>query len=125
MVAKNSVWCFGAEVPREIQLEPTRMTDSAPESIPLSRRNDVHVTPDYLDLRSLAMYSSCSIRWLRNRLIDRLHPLPHYRIEGKILVKRDDFDQWMSSFRVLSQADGVSEIVESVLAQIRPSKRVT
>lgn len=78
----------------------------------------------YLDLQALAAYSSCSVRWLRNRLVDRLHPLPHYRIEGKILVKRDDFDQWMSSFRVISQTDRVSEIVESVVAQIRPSKRV-
>ena len=79
----------------------------------------------YLDLKALAAYSSCSIRWLRNRLIDRLHPLPHYRIEGKILVRREDFDQWMSSFRILSQMEGVSEIVESVVAQVRPSKRVT
>ena len=70
------------------------------------------------------MYSSCSVRWLRNRLIDQQHPLPHYRIEGKILVAREDFDRWMSAFRVISQADAVSDIVESVMAQVRPSKRI-
>ena len=48
--------------------------------------------PGYFDLKALAAYSSCSVRWLRDRLVDRLHPLPHYRIEGKILVKREEFD---------------------------------
>jgi integrase len=51
----------------------------------------------YFDLKALAAYSSCSVRWLRDRLVDRLHPLPHHRIEGKILVKREEFDRWLSS----------------------------
>ena len=80
--------------------------------------------PGYYDLTALAEYSSCSVRWLRDRLVDRLRPLPHYRIEGKILVKRDEFDHWLSAFRVVSPADELHDIVESVMAQVRPSKRV-
>lgn len=78
----------------------------------------------YFDLKALAAYSSCSIRWLRDRLVDRLHPLPHYRIEGKILVKREEFDRWLSISRVVSPADGLDDLVDSVMAQVRPSKRV-
>ncbi len=78
----------------------------------------------YFDLKALAAYSSCSVRWLRDRLVDRLHPLPHYRIEGKILVKREEFDRWLSVSRVVSPADGLDDMVDSVMAQVRLSKRV-
>jgi hypothetical protein len=100
------------------------MTGSAPQSKTSWTQNRDQVNPGYLDLRNLAAYSSCSVRWLRDRLVDRLRPLPHYRIEGKILVKRDEFDHWLSVFRVGSPADGLNDIVESVMAHVRPSKRV-
>lgn len=81
--------------------------------------------PGYLDLQALAVYSCCSVRWLRDRLVDRLRPLPHYRIGGKILVKREEFDVWLSVSRVVSPADRLDDIVDSVMAQVRTSKRVT
>jgi hypothetical protein len=81
------------------------------------------IEPGYFDLQALAAYSSCSVRWLRDRLVDRLRPLPHYRIEGKILVKRDEFDHWLSGSHVVNSADGLSVIVDSVVAHMRSSKR--
>lgn len=81
------------------------------------------IEPGYFDLQALAAYSSCSVRWLRDRLVDRLRPLPHYRIEGKILVKREEFDRWLSGSHVVNSADGLIEIVDSVVAHLRPSKR--
>lgn len=80
--------------------------------------------PGYLDLQALSAYSCCSVRWLRDRLVDRLRPLPHYRIEGRILVKREEFDHWLSACRVISPADKLDDIVDSVIAHMRPSKRV-
>lgn len=79
--------------------------------------------PGYFDLQALAVCSSCSVRWLRDRLVDRRNPLPHYRIEGKILVKREEFDRWLSSSHVVNSADGLSDIVDSVIAHMRLSKR--
>jgi hypothetical protein len=32
-------------------------------------------------------------------LRDRARPLPFYRIGGKILVRRSDFDAWAAQFR--------------------------
>lgn len=81
-------------------------------------------TPGYFDLQALAAYSCCSVRWLRDRLANQTYPLPCYRVEGKILVKREDFDQWMATFRVVADSDGINSIVESVLSQVQPSKRV-
>lgn len=79
--------------------------------------------PGYFDLKALAAYSSCSVRWLRDRLVDRLHPLPHYRIEGKILVKREEFDRWLSGSHIVNSTDELSDIVDSVVAHMRPTKR--
>ena len=74
--------------------------------------------PSYFDLKSLAMYSSCSVRWLRDRLVDRIRPLPHYRVEGKILVKREEFDQWMAQYRLDRPADELDDVVHGILAQM-------
>lgn len=80
--------------------------------------------PSYFNLKTLAAYSSCSVRWLRDRLVDRTHPLPHYRVGGKLLVKRDEFDSWMEAQRVAHPSGQLTEIVESVLAQISSPRRV-
>jgi len=81
------------------------------------------VNTTYLDLKALAIYASCSIRWLRARLADKYHPLPHYRIGWKLLVKREEFDVWISQYRVSRPPDELSHIVDSVVAQVRPSGR--
>ena len=83
-----------------------------------------HVQPNFLDLKTLAAYSSCSVRWLRDRLVDQMHPLPHYRVGGKLLVKRDEFDSWMEAQRVAHPSGQLTDIVESVLAQISSPRRV-
>jgi hypothetical protein len=82
------------------------------------------VQPSFLDLKALAAYSSCSVRWLRDRLVDRAHPLPYYRIGGKLLVQRDEFDKWMDVHRVVQPSDQLSQIVESVVAQVLLPQRV-
>jgi hypothetical protein len=79
------------------------------DNLELSTRLD-----PYLSLRALATYSGCSIRWLRDRLVDGVHPLPCYRVEGKILVRRSDFDEWMARYRNQGRSD-VERLVAPVL----------
>ena len=59
----------------------------------------VTVEAAYLPLRALAAYSGLSVRRLRDYLYDPVCPLPHFRIGGKILVRRSDFDAWALQFR--------------------------
>ncbi len=77
----------------------------------------------YFDLQALAAYSCCSVRWLRNRLVDHHQPLPHYRVGGKILVKCEEFDRWMMTHRTMQSASNLAELVESVVSQIQKSRR--
>lgn len=81
--------------------------------------------PGYFDLQALAVYSCCSVRWLRGRLSDRTCPIPCYRIEGKILVKREEFDQWMMRHRTVQPTQDLDELVESVVSQVQQQGRLT
>jgi excisionase family DNA binding protein len=68
----------------------------------------------FLSLRALATYCGLSVRKLRDYLDDPLHPLPHYRVGGKILVRRSEFDAWISRYRQVGALD-VNQIVGEVL----------
>jgi len=56
-------------------------------------------------LKALAKYSGLSVRKLREHIADPLHPLPHYRVGGKIVVQRSEFDAWIARFRTAGRTD--------------------
>lgn len=53
----------------------------------------------YLPLKALAGYSGLSVRTLRGYLAHPSRPLPHYRVGGKLLVRRSEFDAWIAAFK--------------------------
>jgi len=80
-------------------------------------RDALAVDDAYLPLRALAAYSGLSVRTLRNYLAHPASTMPHYRIGGKILVRRSEFDAWAARFRVKTRA-GVDETVRGVLEDL-------
>jgi hypothetical protein len=72
----------------------------------------------FLSLRALASYSSLSVRTLRGYLTDSRRPLPCYRIGGKILVRRSEFDTWLRAYRQVGAAD-----VDRIVAEVFTGKR--
>lgn len=55
----------------------------------------------YLSLRALAGYSGLSVRTLR-KFLERTPPaqaLPCYRLAGKVVVRRSEFDAYMQQYR--------------------------
>ena len=77
----------------------------------------------FLPLRALAAYSGLSVRTLRHWLEDPGHPLPCYRIGGKILVRRSEFDAWAAVYRQVGHADLDRLAVEAVRAVRAASSR--
>jgi hypothetical protein len=71
----------------------------------------------FLSLKALAAYSSLSTRKLRDLLADPGHPLPCYRVDGKVLVRRSEFDVWMARHRHVGRSD-VDRIVSDVLRNL-------
>ncbi len=94
--------------------------DELPETTPHTMAQASHILADpFLDLRALAEYSHLSIRTLARHLGDPEHPLPHYKVRGKILVRRSEFETWIQSFRRLQPTAAVPRLVEKVLAKFR------
>lgn len=78
------------------------------------------VEEEYFTLRALVRYSGLSLRTLRNYLHHADHPLPHFRLPGKILVKRSDFDAWIRRFQAEARrGPSLEAIVNEVMAGIR------
>jgi len=73
----------------------------------------------YLSLRDLADYCSLSVRTLRDYISAPVRPLPCYRIAGKILVRRSEFDAWMAAHRQASPPVNVAAIVDDMLGPRR------
>jgi hypothetical protein len=73
---------------------------------------------EYLSLKSLATYASLSIKTLRTYLTDPTHPLPHFKMTGKILVKRTDFDAWIARYRQVNKSVDLDRLVNDVLRNL-------
>jgi excisionase family DNA binding protein len=73
-------------------------------------------TDGYLDLRGLSAYSSLAVPTLR----DYIHrgTLPHYKLPGKIIVKRSEFDRWLEQFKV-DQRESLDTLVEDALSSLK------
>jgi hypothetical protein len=72
----------------------------------------------FLALKALASYSGLSVRTLRTLLTAPSHPLPHYRIGGKLLVRRGEYDAWAARYRHVGRAD-VAAVADDVLRSLR------
>lgn len=75
-----------------------------------------------LSLKALAGYSGLSVRNLRDRLTDPAHPLPHYRIGGKIVVRRSDYDAWVARYRRVGNPD-LDRMVAEALRDVRSAPK--
>ena len=69
------------------------------------------IQPAYLDLKSLSRYASISVAALRGYIGDGL---PYFKLKGKILVKREEFDAWLEGFRCSRQAD-LNDLVTNIM----------
>lgn len=85
----------GTDGPRPVSREAGLVRGVLAERVVISTPLD-----PLLDLRALATYSSLSRRTLRSFL--ELPPdtaLPCYRLPGKVLVRRSEFDGWLERYR--------------------------
>jgi hypothetical protein len=81
----------------------------------LAERVEISTVLDpFLSLRALVSYSGLGARKLSDHLADPLHPLPCYRVGGKILVRRSEFDVWIARYRHVGRSD-VDRLVADAL----------
>ena len=81
---------------------------------PCEKGTDTEV--EYLDLKKLSVYASLGVPTLRERL--REGKLPFYKLRGKILVRKADFDEYMLRYRVDRHED-LDALVEDALSSLK------
>ena len=87
---------------------PARVQEPSPAS-------SGRMTSEWLGLRHLAEYSDTSERTLRGWIHLGVDPLPAFRIGGKILVGRRDFDSWLRRHRIIpAESVDVNAIVKEI-----------
>jgi hypothetical protein len=69
----------------------------------------------YFSITALSTYSSLSARRLRAFLTAADHPLPYYRVGGRVLVRRSDFDHWIQIFRQPPDSRDTGAIVRALM----------
>ena len=71
---------------------------------------------EWLSLRQLTEYAAVSERTLREWLHREKDALPAVRVDGKILVRRSQFDAWLEHHRIQPSASiDVDAIVNDLL----------
>jgi len=96
------------------EFEKIRVVEGVAVTLPLD---------PYLSLKALASYSGLSVRKLREALTDPRHPLPCYRVGGKLLVRLSAFDSWMRCFRQVGRPE-LDTLVDEIIADVNvPSKK--
>ena len=70
----------------------------------------------YLDLPLASEYSTLGISTLRQHI--RSGRLPAYRVRGKLLIRKTEFDAWIESFRIKSEHD-LGRFVDETLQRLQ------
>lgn len=73
------------------------------------------------DLKGLAAYSALAVPTLRDYLRDSRNPIPYFKVKGKILVRKAEFDEWLETFRV-NRKQRVQDVVDEVMASLKKKK---
>jgi len=68
---------------------------------------------NFLDIKQLVQYSSFSASTLRGYLSDPETPIPFFRVNRKILVKKSEFDRWIEQFR--GKNNNLDNLVDEVI----------
>jgi excisionase family DNA binding protein len=84
------------------RLVESQIIGNPPGTAPVHQLASVAVRVDldpYLSMKALADYSSLSRRTLQDLVNDTSDPIPSFRVGGKLLVRKSDFDRWMGRRR--------------------------
>jgi excisionase family DNA binding protein len=70
----------------------------------------------YFDLRGLSVYSAMAVSTLRDYI--KSGNLPAFKIKGKLLIRRSEFDRWIEKFR-LNKIQDLDNVVTDILSGLK------
>ncbi len=80
--------------------------------IPNNIIDAISLKDQYFDLKGLEAYSALKVPTLRDHI--KSGDLPCFKVKGKILTKKSEFDRWIEAFRINKKRD-LDNIVNEVM----------
>ena len=77
--------------------------------------NQTTTTDRYYSLKGLSAYSDLGVPTLRGYI--RSDALPCFKVKGKILIKRSEFDKWIERYRI-NKCQDLNAIVNGVMSDL-------
>jgi hypothetical protein len=78
-------------------------------------RPAINLKDQYFDLKGLSAYSALKVPTLRDYI--RSDAMPCFKVKGKILVKKSEFDAWVERYRI-NQAQDINNIVDGIMESL-------
>ena len=76
----------------------------------------ISLKDQYFDLKGLSAYSAVSVGSLRDYL--KSGGLPFFKLRGKILIKRSEFDAWLEAYR-FNKKQELNSLVGGVMDSLK------
>ena len=70
----------------------------------------------YFDLKGLAVYSTLGVSTLRDYI--RSGKLPAFKVKGKVLIRKSQFDSWIEDYRMNKKGD-INRIADEVVGSLK------
>jgi hypothetical protein len=76
----------------------------------------------YMSIKTLSKYSDLSERKLRELIHHPLYPLPSYKIDGSIRIKKSEFASWLKKFKSLPEkSPNIDSLIDDVMKDFHKS----
>lgn len=76
----------------------------------------ISLKDQYFDLKGLEVYSALKVPTLRDHI--KSGDLPCFKVKGKLLVKRSEFDAWIESYRV-NKRQNINSLVDGIVNRLK------
>ena len=76
----------------------------------------ISLKDQYFDLKGLASYSALKVPTLRDYI--KSGDLPCFKVKGKILIRKSEFDGWLEQYR-LNRKQQINAIVDDIMSTIK------
>lgn len=76
----------------------------------------ITLSDNLFDLKGLSAYSALGVGTLRDYI--RTGLLPCFKLRGKVLVRRSEFDRWLEGYRANKEQD-VNRMVDDVMDSLK------
>jgi hypothetical protein len=78
----------------------------------------INLKDQYFDLKGLEAYSALKVPTLRDHI--KSGDLPCFKVKGKILIRKSEFDIWIEDYRV-NRTKQINNIVDDVMSSLKGS----